>query len=212
MASDLWNIFLNLIAAFIYAGIVWLWQRRGRRPPPSAPAHSPQPQAEQPVPDHRARNRQIAERAAHRFLFYFVTFAALYLSVTMPPLFKALFAKTQVLLSDARFIGNSLPMIPIGKSYLQVTFFVIAAALYLPLISLAEFITSLLHPLIDAFRPVTERIWSATTMLVFFLFCIPVAATSVWLFYEKTFQDSLITVLVVLFVAFAFGQAQGGRR
>lgn len=212
MASDLWNIFINLIAAFIYSGIVWLWQRRGRRPQPSAPEYSPQPSAEQPVPDQRARNRQSAERVAHRFLFYFITFAALYLSVTMPPLFKAFFAKTQVLLSDARFVGDSLPSIPVNRNYLQATFFVIAAALYLPLITLAEFITSLLHPFIDAFRFVTKRIWSATTMLVFFLFCIPVATTSVWLFYEKTFQDSLVTVLMVLFVTFSFGQAQGGRR
>ena len=211
MASDIWSIILNLIAAFIYAGIVWLWQRRGQRPLP-APAHSPQPPAEQSYSDGRTRNRLAAERAAHRFLFYFFTFAALYLSVTMPPLFKALFAKTQVFLSDARFIGDSLPTIPIGKSYLQAIFFLIAAVLYLPLIMIAEFFTSLLHPVIDAFRPVTERIWSATTMLLFFILCIPVAATSVWLFYEKTFQNSLTLVVMALFAIFAFGQTQGGRR
>lgn len=151
-------------------------------------------------------------RAAYKFIFYLTTFGVLYLSVTMPPLFKALFAKTDVMLSDARFIGESLPATPIGKSYLQVTFFGIAAVLYWPLLMLAEIITSLLYPLIDAFRPVTERIWSATTMLVFLIFCIPVAATSVWLFYEKTFQDSFLTVLMALFIAFAIGQAQGGRR
>lgn len=212
MASDLWNIFLNVIAAFIYAGIVWLWQRRGNRPPPSAPVQVSQPPPDEPAIDRRARNRQAVERAAYRFLFYLATFGVLYLSVTMPPLFKALFAKTEVLLSDARFIGESLPAIPIGKKYLQVTFFVIAAVLYWPLLMLAETITSLLYPLIDAFRPVTERIWSATMMLVFFLFCIPVAATSVWLFYEKTYSESLFTVIVALFIAYALGQAQGRRR
>lgn len=211
MANDLWNIFLNLIAAFIYAGIVWLWQRRGNRPP-SAQAPLPRLPKYEPAPNHRTRNRQAVERATYKFIFYLVTFGVLYLSVTMPPLFKALFAKTDVLLSDARFIGDSLPAIPVGKNYLQVTFFVIAAVLYWPLLMLSETITSLLHPLIDAFRPVTERIWSATTMIVFFLFCIPVAATSVWLFYAKTYQESLVTVLLALFVAFAIGQAQSGRR
>tara|TARA_A100001391_G_scaffold55448_1_gene33963 strand:+ start:883 stop:1521 length:639 start_codon:yes stop_codon:yes gene_type:complete len=212
MASDLWNIFLNLVAAFIYAGIVWLWRRRGIRPLPSGPRHLTRPPAEQPSSDHRARNREVAARVAYRFLFYFVTFAALYLSITMPPLFKALFSKSQVFLSDARFIGYSLPVIPVGKNYLQITFFVVAATFYLPLITLAELITSFSYPLIDAFRPVTERIWSETTMLVFFLFCIPVAGISVWLFYEKTFQNSLVTVLMFLVAPFAFGQAQGDRR
>jgi len=212
MTSDLWTIFLNLIAAFIYAGIIWLWQQRGQRISHSKPEHLPQLSIKPSDPDYRARNRQIAERAVHRFTFYFVTFAALYLSITMPLVFKALFSKTQVLLSDARLVGNLLPNIPIDKNYLQATFFVIAAVLYLPLIALAEFIASLLYPLIDAFHPPTERRWSASTMLIFFLFCIPVASTSVWLFYEKTFQDSLFTVLIVLFFVCAFGQSQIGRR
>lgn len=212
MANDLWNILLNLVAAFIYAGIVWLWQWRGKRPPPLAPTRATQLPKEEPAPDRRANNRRSFERAAYRFLFYLTTFGVLYLSVTMPPLFKALFAKSEVLLSNARFIGESFPAIPIGKSYLQITFFGVAAVLYWPLLMLAELITSLLYPLIDAFHPVTERICSAATMLVFFLFCIPVAATSVWLFYEKSFQDSFITVLMALFVAFAIGQAQGSRR
>lgn len=177
-----------------------------------APELSPQPPREQPPSDRRSRNRFAAQRAVHQFLFYVITFGALYLSVTMPPLFKALFAKTQVFLSDARFIGGSLPTIPIGKSYLQALFFLIAATLYLPLITIAEFITSLLHPIIDSFRPVTERIWAAATMLVFFLFCIPVAATSVWLFYEETFQGSLTIVIMALFAFFALLQSQGGRR
>jgi hypothetical protein len=92
------------------------------------------------------------------------------------------------------------------------TFFAIAAAIYLPLLFLAEGITSILQPLIDSFHQVTYQLWSAVTMLIFFLFCIPVAATSIWLFYEKSFQDSLITVLLALFLAFAFVQAQGGRK
>lgn len=211
MAGDIWNIFLNLIAALIFSGLTWLWQRRGSRLMPSVIVDLP-PQVEEPEPDRRTHNRQAAEQFFYKFFFYLSTFGVLYLSITMPPLFKALFSKTDVLLSDARFIGDLLPAVPIGKSYLQVAFFSIAAALYVPMLMFAEFITSLLHPLIDSFRPVTGRIWSATTMLVFFLFCIPVSAASIWLFYPKTFQDCLISVFVFLFVVFAFGQAQGGRR
>ncbi|WP_019882252.1 MULTISPECIES: hypothetical protein [unclassified Methylophilus] len=213
MTSDLWNIFLNVVAAFIYAGIVWLWQNRAKKkqlptqpPPTSAPISGNEPT------DRRARNLQALEAGTQAFLFYLVTFAALYLSITMPALFKALFAKEPVLLSQARYIGEFLPSIPIGKDYLQISFFVVAAVIYWPLLILSEAIMSLLYPLVDAFRPVTKRIWNAITMLVFLVFCIPVAATSIWLFYEKSYTDSLLTVLFFIFLAFALGQAQGGRR
>lgn len=212
MASDLWNIFLNVVAAFVYAGIVWLWQNKGSRPPPSPPRPVPLPTTGEAPLDRRTRNRQTLESAAHRFLFYFVTFGVLYLSVTMPPLLKALFSKNEVLLSQARFIGESLPPVPVGKDYLQITFFLVAAVLYWPLLLLAEGVASLLYPLIDSFHPVTYRVWSAVTMLAFLLFCIPVAATSIWLFYEKSFQEAFFTVLGALFLAFVFGQAQAERR
>ena len=219
MAADLWNIFLNVIAAFVYAGIVWAWQNQGSRssrfPPQPLPLGASAPPSPGPStgrPDRRVRNRQALTRAAHRFLFYVTTFGVLYLSVTMPPLFKALFTKGEVLLSDARFIGHMLPSVPIDKSYLQVTFFLIAATLYLPLLEVAKFLTSLLFPVIDKLLPVTERIWSASVMLVFLVFCIPVAATSIWLFFEKSYQDAFLMVLFVLFLVFALGQSQGGRR
>jgi hypothetical protein len=213
MASDLWSIFLNVVATFVYAGIVWLWQKSEGRPISVAPRPQPsQAESEVALDDHRAHNRHAVERVAHKFLFYLVTFGMLYISVTMPPLFKALFSKGEVLLSQARFIGEYLAPVPVGNYYLQIAFFLIAAALYLPLLALSEAITSMLYPLIDSFHQVTYRIWSAVMMFVFLLFCIPVAATSIWLFYEKTFRDALLTVLLALFLAFAFGQAQSGRR
>ncbi|WP_215858125.1 hypothetical protein [Acidithiobacillus thiooxidans] len=158
MASDIWNIVLNIIAAFIYAGIVWLWKNRGTPPQPSPLPSAPvAPENVAPV-DRRIQNRQTFEVAANRFIFLLVTFTVLYLSITMPPLFKALFAKEPVLLSHARFIGEYPPAIAIGKDYLQLSFFLVATLLYWPLLLLAENITSLLYPLIDWFRPVTFRI------------------------------------------------------
>ena len=212
MASDLWNILLNVVAAFIYAGIVWLWQNRGSKPP--RPLHPTQPSIPPDVApvDRRARNRSSLEATAQRFLFYFVTFATLYLSITLPPLFKALFAKDPVLLSQARYVGECLPSIPIGKDYLQIIFFAAAIIIYWPLLLLAEIIMSLLYPVVDSFHQVTQRLWNGITMLIFLGFCIPVAATSVWLFYAKSYGDSLLTVLFFIVFVFAVGQAQGGRR
>ena len=212
MASDLWNILLNVVAAFVYAGIVWLWQNKGRRPPPSPPRPEPFSRAEELELDRRTRNRQALESAAYKFFFYLLTFGVLYLSVTIPPLFKALFSANEVLLSQARFIGDSLPAIPVGKSYLQVTFFILAAVLFWPLLFLAEGIASLLYPIVDSFRVVTYRVWSAMTMLLFLLLCIPIAATSIWLFYEKSYQDSIYMVLGAIFLAFVLGQSQGERK
>jgi hypothetical protein len=219
MANDLWNIVLNVVATFVYAAIMWLWKSRRRRsPPPPQPPPPPLRQSastpgddETPI-DRRARNRQALETAAYRFVFYVTTFGVLYLSVTMPPLLKTMLSKTEVLLSDARVIGELLPPVPIGKSYLQATFFLVAAVLYVPLLFLAESITPFVSPVVDAFVPVTHRIWSAITMLTFLLFCIPTAATSIWLYYDKPFQDAVLIVLVGLVMAFALVQAPVGRK
>ena len=212
MASDLWNIFLNLVAAFVYAGIVWLWQNRGSKRPqllyPPPPSTAPNVA---PV-DRRARNRSLLEATTQKFLFYFVTFATLYLSITLPPMFKAFLAKDPLLLSQARYVGEYLPSISIGKDYLQITFFAAAAIIYWPLLLLSEAIMSLLYPVVDSFRSVTQRLWNGITMLIFLGFCIPVAATSIWLFYAKSYGDSLQTVLFFMFIAFVVGQAQEGRR
>lgn len=212
MASDLWTIFLSLVASFIYAGLVWLWKQRTSSPAPTPRTPCPAPSWVNSSSDHRRQNREALEGGARKFIFYCTTFVVLYLSIMMPPLFKALFTDNELLLSQARFIGDSLPNTPVSKSYLQASFFLFAAALYLPLLLLAETITSLLAPIADSFIPVTERIWSAMTMLVFLLSCVPIAGTSVFLFYEKSFADSLITVLFVLFLAFALSQAQERRR
>jgi hypothetical protein len=210
MLSDIWSIILNLIASFLWSGIVWLWQNRNRRTVSPPTPVLPTTERAEPI-DRRARNRQALASKAHQFFFYLATFMVLYLSVTIPPLSKALLAKEQVLLSNARFIGEYLPAIPVGKDYLQLTFFLVSAFLYGPLLFFANGVTSLLYPLLDSFHPVTFRIWSVVTMLTFFVFCIPVAATSIWLFFIISFKDSLLIVLFAQFFFFAMGQSQSSR-
>ncbi len=213
MANDIWSIVLNLVAAFIYSVLVWLWKNRGQKPQ-DIPQHKPVtvPRSDSAVADRRTQNIQVLETAAHRFLFYLLTFGALYLSITMPPLFKASFSKDPLFLNQARLLGEYLPAIPISKSYLQITFFLAAATIYWPLLLFSEFITSLAYPIVDAIIAVNQRIWTATTMLASLILCIPIAATSVWLFYEKTYKDSLLTVLFFLLIVFALGQAPNNRR
>ena len=130
----------------------------------------------------------------------------------MPPLFKVLFGKEEILLSSARYIGDFLPSIPIGTSYLQITFFLVAAFIYWPLLILSETIMALVFPLIDAIINVTQRVWNLISMIIFFLFCIPIAATSVWLYYEKTYISSIYIVLFFIFVMLGIGQSQNEKR
>lgn len=213
MASDIWNIVLNVVAAFIYAGLIWLWKNRGQKLQGN-PQHNPAPTPPSDFTsvDRRTQNIQALEAIAHRFLFYLLTFGALYLSITMPPLFKASFSKEPLLLNQARHLGEYLPAIPINKSYLQITFFFAAAIVYWPLLLVSEFITSLVYPIVNALIAVNQRIWTAITMLASLILCIPIAATSVWLFYEKTYNDSLLTVFFFLLFVFALGQAPNSRR
>jgi hypothetical protein len=222
MASDLWNIFLGVVATFISTAIMWLWGNRGRWLASSANRVEPgdgdesrleQPQSVRPASaDRRLVNRQKADQFAYKFIFYLCSFGVLYLSITIAPLFKALFTQGDILLSDARVIGQYLPPLPIGKSYLQLTFFLMAALLYFPLLFVAQVLAGLVAPLVDAYREVNERIMTAITLSAFLLFCIPIAASSIWLFYPKSYGESLMTTLFFLAVPFVVSQAQSGRR
>lgn len=214
MINDIWTIFLNIVAAFIYAGLVLLWKKRANKNnlPKEQITKQKIPSSKEKIVERRAHNRQRLEAGMQTFLFYFLTFAVLYLSITLPPLFKVLFGKEEILLSNARFIGEFLPAIPIGKSYLQVTFFIAAATMFWPLLIISETIMSLIYPLIDAIYHVTQRIWGLITMIIFFFFCIPIAATSVWLFYEKSYSNSIVIVLFAILIALGIGQSQNEKR
>jgi hypothetical protein len=135
----------------------------------------------------------------------------LYLSIAMPPLFQSMFSQAPILLSQARVIGEYLPSIPVTTDIFQVAFFVIAISLYLPLLRFSEVLFSMLHPFLDAVTQVTERKAEYYTMLLYFVLCIPVATTSVWLFTQKSFSESLFTVLVFLAFGFLLGQSQDRR-
>ncbi|KAA8553781.1 hypothetical protein [Pseudomonas marginalis] len=221
MASDIWSLILNVVASFIYAGIMSLWGGRRRRSiqKPISSQNATTAETIEPIApagimetDRRLNNRQKADEAAYKFVFYLVTFGMLYLSISTPPVFKALFSSKDIYLSSARFIGEYLPEIPVAKTNLQLAFFLISALLYVPLLLVSEFLAELIAPLVDSFKEVTDRIFVAITMLVSVLLCIPVAAFSVWLFFDKTYADSLLSVLFFAALPFIFQQAQSGRR
>jgi hypothetical protein len=212
--DDIKNILLNVIASFIFAGIVWWWRRRKPRAPELPPD---QPTLTQPDPpptqrdDWRAANRQKLHGAFLEFLFYFTTFAALYYSLGMPPLLKAFFGKQVVFLSDARIFGTYLPHIPIGKEFVQMSLLIFVAILYIPLLHLAEIISGIMRLVLDPIYKLAGRRLVVAQMWSFFVLCLPVATTSVWLFYPKTLQESFATVLGFLALFAVLGLAQGRR-
>ncbi|GGK48321.1 hypothetical protein SAMN04490189_0020 [Pseudomonas koreensis] len=221
MANDIWSLVLNVVASFIYAGIMSLWGMRGRRSVPQPilnrnattiePIELVEPDGSAGI-DRRLKNREKADKTAYRFVFYLVTFGMLYLSISTPPVFKALFSSGEVYLSSARFIGEYLPAIPVGKTNLQLAFFLISALLYIPLLLVSAFLAELISPLVDSLKEVTDRIFVAITMLVSVVLCIPVAAASVWLFFDTTYTNALLSVLFFAALPFIFQQAQSGRR
>jgi hypothetical protein len=221
MASDLWSIVLNVVASFIYAGILSVW--RVKSPQPSPKPHPRQEntavesfesvESTQSIEDERrSRNRQKADEAAFRFVFYLVTFGMLYLSISTPPLFKAIFSSGEVYLSNARVVGEYLPEIPVGKTNLQFVFFIVSIIFYIPLLIVAESFAKFISPLVDSFKEVTSRMFTAITMLVFVVFCVPIGAAFVWLYYDKTYTDSLLSVMFFVAIPFIFSKAQSSRR
>lgn len=212
MLADLWNIVLNLVASTIFAVIVWAWNKRGKTPTCRPSIKHAEIVRDRSLSDRRSRNLESADHIAYKLVFYITTFGVLYLSITAPPLFKALYYSGEVFLNSARYVGMYFPAIPIGKSYLQLVFFLAAVFIYFPLLFIAELLTSLICPLVDSFKEVTERIRVAIIMSVLLVFCIPVATTSVWLFHDKSYWESFISVLFFVAVPFMFIQAQSGRR
>jgi hypothetical protein len=207
-----WNSLLNIaqgvISNFIFAGIIWLLGNRERKPLPVNPLPEIERQLDIKPLNQRNHNRAIAEAATHHFLFYLLTFGVLYLSIIISPLFKALFSNVPLLLNHTKFIGEYLPAIPISSSYFQASFFIVAAIIYIPLLVISKIFTSIITPFIDAFTIVTNQIWSTITILTFFILCVPIAATSIWLFYSKSFSSALSMVFALLCLALAFGTVQ----
>jgi hypothetical protein len=216
-----WAVAESLVASALFAGGATIWKRitasnRSEKEPNqyTSPKHNESVSFSRPLDDNERRfaNRRKIQSTVFGFFFYFFSFMALYFSIAMPPLFQAMLSKQPILLSQARLIGDYLPDVIIGKSTLQVSFLVMAMVLYLPLLKLSEAILAVLRPLIETIIEVTPKRTAAYTLLIQYLLCIPVATASVWCFSQKTLEQSFMSVVAALFLAFIIGAASEKRR
>ncbi|MCF3099762.1 hypothetical protein EHZ86_21670 [Aeromonas australiensis] len=132
------------------------------------------------------------------------------MALLMPPMLKTIFNKTTIYLSDARFIGEFLPSIQIGSSYVQSTFILIALTIYIPLLFLASKVSIPIAYIVDKFKPVNIYRWRGIQGLVFAFFAACLAVLSIYIFNQTTIKDAFFTFLVFVFLSIAF--AVGGRR
>lgn len=160
------------------------------------------------LPDEkRANNRAKLGFAFFNVSFYFYTFFIVYMALLVPLMFKTLFNKNVVYLSDMRFIGHLLPNIEINSSYVQSSFIFIALAIYIPILFIVSKLSVPIASVVDKFKPVNIYRWRRIQSLVFIFFSSFLSISSIYLFNETTIKDAFFTFLffVALSIVFASG-------
>lgn len=199
MTNILYGIVSGLVASFLFE----LFRKNSNWfPGPSEAPEYVQPE----LPDEeRARNRAKLSMAMFNVFFYFYTYFIVYMALLMPPMFKTVFNKNTVYLSDARFIGDLLPQIEIGSSYVQSSFVLIALSIYIPLLILVSKLSLPIAAVVDRFRPVNIYRWRGIQGIIFAIFAASLAVLSIYLFNESTLKEALFTFLAFIVVAIALG-------
>ena len=199
MTNILYGVISGLVASFLFE---LLRKNSNWFPGPSEAPEYVQPE----LPDEeRARNRAKLSMAMFNVFFYFYTYLIVYMALLMPPIFKTVFNKNTVYLSDARFIGDFLPQIEIGSSYVQSSFILIALSIYIPLLILVSKLCLPIAVVVDRFRPVNIYRWRAIQGIIFAIFAASLAVLSIYLFNETTLKDAFFTFLAFIVVAIALG-------
>lgn len=152
----------------------------------------------------RANNRAKLNLAMFNIFFYFYTFFMVYMALLMPPMFRTIFKKNTIFLSDARFIGDLLPHIEIGTSYVQGSFIFIAFLIYIPLLLIVSKLSIPIASFVDKFWTVDIYRWRLIQGLLFAFFASFLAIVSIYLFNEITFKNAFFTFLTFIFIALVF--------
>ncbi len=157
--------------------------------------------------EERAKNRARLNLFVFNVVFYFYTFFIVYMALLMPPMFKNIFNKNIVYLSDVRFVGHLLPNIEIGSNYVQSSFALIALVIYVPLLLIVSKFSVPIASVVDKFWPVDIYRWRSIQGIVFVIFAACLAILSIYLFSGTTIKGAFITFLSFVFLAIAFASA-----
>lgn len=215
--SLLVGIFGSLIAAVIYdilkSSIRWLPGVLDRI---IANTEVPKPEnIEELYPPENQRYENITTVKLHLFniLFYAITFFILYTCHRAPLLFKGgFFGNKDVYLDTARFIGQYLPNISITNEHFQKPFVISTLIMYLPTLYLANIFGVPFIVIINKFYKPTIYLWRRLQIFIFSIFALIQAGLIVYLFYEKSFRESLITPFVAAFMILAIALGNQDRK
>lgn len=192
-------------------GLVWLFcwglakykvnQLSSAAATPPPPIQSPQPT---PVPTVKPADLGMWGYTA---LTYFFTVFLIYFSVSTAPTLKASFSKQPVLLSDASYIGHMFPAIPLTGEYFQWVFVLVTVLLFIPCMAIASLVKNSAIGLIPSVAT-NARIKFGIHYFTVAAICAPIAATSIVLFFAKSYKDAFTYVGLVVFLVVAIASNQ----
>ena len=183
------SILVGIIGSLIAAVIIELLRVKSNWfPDPSAPPPSiPRVQSDTDI---REMNRQRVKLTDLNLFFYLYTFYLFYLALALPPIIRETVLNVELLLSNAKFIGEILPEVPISKDMAQPPLLIIALLLYIPALFFINFLARILAPSVDKFWRVTIPVWRKIQGILFVFFSACLAVISIWMFYPLTLKDA----------------------
>lgn len=206
--EDVKSVVLNVLSNFIHGGLVWLFfwglaQYKANRFN-SAATTPPPPPTPKPLPPAKPADLGMWGYSA---LTYFFTVFLIYASVSVAPTLKAAFSKQPVLLSDAAYVGHSLPAIPLTGDYFQWVFVLMTVLLFIPCMAIATVVKNAVVGLIPSLAA-NARIKFGIHYLTVAALCAPIAATSIVLFFAKSYKDAFTYVGMVALAVVAMASSE----
>lgn len=206
--DTLFNIGTNIVCGIIAAFLFELLRSNSDWFPGPRPLPIPLP-VSSPGPDKvRLANKQKLNLFVYNVFFYFYTLYLVYAALVLPATIRAWFSRETLLLSQARFIGEYLPSIPIESGPLQTWGIIAAIALYIPLWLLVNLLSGPIARVLDNFVEVNIYRWRAIQTIIFALLAAAVAIGSIYIFGNGTFKDAAMSFFFFMTIGavFTFGR------
>lgn len=207
--DDVKSVLLNILSSFLHTGLVWIFcWGLAKYKANQITSHSTTP-ASPPVPRNMPKNVATPSPIdlgvwGYTAITYFFTAFLIYFSISTPPTLKAVFSNSPVLLSDAAYIGHFLPSIPLTADYFQWTFVIASVLLFIPCMSIASLVNKSVIGLLP-FVATNPRIKFGIHYITVAALCAPIAASSIVLFFGKSYKDAFsyvgLTALIIVALA-----------
>lgn len=210
--DDVKSVTLNVLSSFIHMGLVWLFcwglaKYKANQLITAATTSPPSPIQTTPSTTVLPSTPADLGMWGYTALTYFFTVFLIYFSVSAAPTLKASFSKQPVLLTDASYIGHLLPAVPLTGEYFQWVFVLVTVMLFIPCMVFASLVKNAVIGLIPSVAT-SARIKFGIHYFTVAALCAPIAATSIVLFFSKSYKDAFTYVGLVVFLVVAIASNQ----